>query len=154
MEWKIRPIGLIHSPYVKKEETPIQSAFSEGRGEVEVFPEYEAGLKDIDGFSHLILLYYFHQAEGYSLSVKPFLDDTRRGLFATRYPARPNPIGLSVVRLLERRGNVLQIAGVDVLDGTPLLDIKPYVPQFDEREEVTIGWLKDKVRPRKPKEPV
>lgn len=145
MEWKIRPIGLIRSPYSDGEETPIQSAFSGGRGEIEVFPEYEAGLKDIDGFSHLILLYYFHRVEGYSLSVKPFLDDTPRGLFATRYPARPNPIGLSVVRLLERRGNVLQIAEVDVLNGTPLLDIKPYVPQFDERKGATVGWLKDRL---------
>jgi len=145
MEWKIRPIGLIRSPYTDEEETPIQSAFSEGRGEIEVFPEYEAGLKDIDGFSHLILLYYFHQVKGYSLSVKPFLDDTPRGLFATRYPARPNPIGLSVVRLLERRGNVLQIGEVDVLDGTPLLDIKPYVPHFDERKGATVGWLQDRL---------
>lgn len=145
MEWKIRPIGFIRSPYTNEEETPIQSAFSEGRGEVEVFPEYEAGLKDIDGFSHLILLYYFHQAKGYSLSVKPFLDDRPKGLFATRHPARPNPIGLSVVRLLERRGNVLQIAEVDLLDGTPLLDIKPYVPQFDERKGATAGWLEGRV---------
>lgn len=126
-------------------ETPIQSAFSEGRGEIQVLPEYEAGLKDIDGFSHLILLYYFHRAKRYSLSVKPFLDDTPRGLFATRYPARPNPIGLSVVRLLERKGNILQIAEVDVLDGTPLLDIKPYVPQFDERKGATVGWLEDRL---------
>jgi len=145
MEWKIKPIGLIRSPYTNAEETPIQSAFSEGRGEIEVFPEYEAGLKDIEGFSHLILLYYFHQAKGYSLSVKPFLDDTPKGLFATRHPARPNPIGLSVVRLLERRGNVLQIAEVDLLDGTPLLDIKPYVPQFDERKGATAGWLEDRL---------
>jgi len=145
MEWKIRPIGFIRSPYTNAEETPIQSAFSEGRGEVEVFPKYEAGLKDIDGFSHLILLYYFHQAKGYSLSVKPFLDDTPKGLFATRHPARPNPIGLSVVRLLERRGNVLQIAEVDLLDGTPLLDIKPYIPQFDERKGATAGWLEGRV---------
>ena len=145
MEWKIKPIGLIRSPYTAGKETPIQSAFSEGRGEIEVFPEYEAGLKDIDGFSHLILLYYFHRVEGYSLSVKPFLDDTRRSLFATRYPARPNPIGLSVLRLLERRGNILYIAEVDVLDGTPLLDIKPYAPQFDERKGASVGWLKDRL---------
>jgi tRNA-Thr(GGU) m(6)t(6)A37 methyltransferase TsaA len=145
MEWKIKPIGLIRSPYTNAEETPIQSAFSEGRGEIEVFPEYEAGLKDIEGFSHLILLYYFHKAKGYSLSVKPFLDDRPKGLFATRHPARPNPIGLSVVRLLERRGNVLQIAEVDLLDGTPLLDIKPYVPQFDERKGATAGWLEGRV---------
>ncbi len=143
--FKAQPIGIIHSPYTDPKEVPIQGRFSGARGEIEVFPKYEQGLKDIDGFSHLILLYYFHQEKGYSLLVKPFLEDTRRGLFATRYPARPNPIGLSVVRLLERRGNILQIAEVDVLDGTPLLDIKPYVPQFDERKGATVGWLKDRL---------
>lgn len=143
--FKVHPIGIIHSPYTDPQEIPIQGRFSEARGEIELFPEYEEGLKDIVGFSHLIILYWFHRAEGHSLLVKPFLDDTPRGLFATRYPARPNPIGLSVVRLLERKGNILQIAEVDVLDGTPLLDIKPYVPQFDERKEATIGWLRDRV---------
>ncbi len=145
MEWKMKPIGLIRSPYSNGEETPIQSTFSGGRGEIEVFPEYEAGLKDIDGFSHLILLYCFHRVKGYSLSVKPFLNDTPKGLFATRYPARPNPIGISVVRLLERRGNILYVAEVDMWDGTPLLDIKPYVPQFDERKGATVGWLEDRL---------
>lgn len=96
-------------------------AFSEG--EIKVFPEYEAGLKNVDGFSHLILLYYFHEVKGYPLSVKPFLENTPRGLFATRYPAGSNPSGLSVVRLLARRENILQIAEVDLLDRTPLLDI-------------------------------
>ncbi len=143
--FKVQPIGIIHSPYTDPQEAPIQGHFSEARGEIELFPEYEEGLKDIEGFSHLILLYYFHQAKGYSLSVKPFLDDTPKGLFATRHPARPNPIGLSVVRLLERRGNTLQIAEVDLLDGTPLLDIKPYVPQFDERKGATAGWLEGRV---------
>ncbi len=143
--FKVQPIGIIHSPYIDPQQVPIQGRFSEAEGEIELFPEYEEGLKDIDGFSHLIILYWFHRAESHSLLVKPFLDDEPHGLFATRYPARPNPIGLSVVRLLERRGNILQIAEVDVLDGTPLLDIKPYVPQFDERKEATIGWLRDRV---------
>lgn len=143
--FKVHPIGIIHSPYTDPQEVPIQGRFSEVGGEIELFPEYEEGLKDIDGFSHLIILYWFHRAERYSLSVKPFLDDTPKGLFATRYPARPNPIGLSVVRLLERRRNILQIAQVDVLDRTPLLDIKPYVPQFDERKGATVGWLKDRL---------
>lgn len=143
--FKVQPIGIIHSPYTDPQQVPIQGRFSEAGGEIELFPEYEEGLKDIDGFSHLILLYHFHQVRGYSLTVKPFLDDTPRGLFATRYPARPNPIGLSVVRLLGRRGNVLQIAEVDLLDGTPLLDIKPYVPQFDERKGATVGWLEDRL---------
>ncbi len=143
--FKVQPIGIIHSPYTDPQEVPIQGRFSEARGEVDLSPEYEEGLRDIDGFSHLIILYWFHRAEGHSLLVKPFLDDTPRGLFATRHPARPNPIGLSVVRLLERRGNILQISEVDVLDGTPLLDIKPYIPRFDERKGATVGWLRDRL---------
>jgi tRNA-Thr(GGU) m(6)t(6)A37 methyltransferase TsaA len=107
---------------------------------VEVYPQFVDGLQDIEGFSHIILLYVFHQSSGYSLRVKPFLDDQLRGLFATRYPGRPNPIGLSVVRLLRRRENILEIEGVDVLDGTPLLDIKPYVPDFDVHTETRTGW--------------
>lgn len=138
----LKLIGLIHSPYTTEEEMPIQGRFrSEVTGEIEVFKEYEEGLKDIEGFSHLIILYWFHRAGKPSLLVRPYLDKNPHGIFATRYPARPNPIGLSVVRLLGREGNILRIAEVDVLDGTPLLDIKPYVPQFDQREGVRIGWL-------------
>jgi tRNA-Thr(GGU) m(6)t(6)A37 methyltransferase TsaA len=109
-------------------------------GRIEVYPEFAAGLQDLDGFSHLILLYVFHQSNGYTLQVKPFLDDQVRGLFATRYPRRPNPIGLSIVRLLARQENILDIEGVDMLDGTPLLDIKPYIPDFDVRTESRSGW--------------
>jgi len=146
----LKPIGVIHSPYKTKEEMPIQGRFRpEVTGEIEVFEKYEEGLKDVEGFSHLIILYWFHRAGKPSLLVRPYLDDNPRGVFATRYPARPNPIGLSVVRLLKREGNVLHIAEVDVLDGTPLLDIKPYVPQFDRREGARIGWLRGKAGGRR-----
>lgn len=142
----MRPIGVIHSPFAAKEATPIQPFKSNAVGRVEVYKKFEAGLKDITGFSHIILIYKFHKAKGYELLVKPFLDKRRRGLFSTRYPARPNQIGISVVRLLRRRGNVLYVRGIDVLEGTPLLDIKPYVPSFDEVGKVRIGWLKNKQR--------
>ncbi len=140
MEFTMKSIGVIHSPFADKEQTPIQSARSQAIGQVEVYPEFVDGLQDTEGFSHLILLYAFHQSEGYLLHVKPFLDDQLRGLFATRHPCRPNPIGLSIVRLTTRHGNVLEIEGVDVLDGTPLLDIKPYVPDFDVRDNTRVGW--------------
>ena len=107
-----------------------------------MLPEYAAGLAGLEGFSHIILLYFFHHAQpGYELSVVPYLDDKPKGLFAMRYPRRPNPIGLSVVRLVRREGNLLHVDGIDVLDGTPLLDIKPYVPPFDAFPEATLGWL-------------
>lgn len=141
MEYIMRPIGTVHSPFLEKKSTPIQPSRSQARGHVEVFPEYSDGLQDLDGFSHIILLYVFHCSEGYSLKVKPFLDDKQHGLFATRYPCRPNPIGLSVVRLVSINDNLLEIEGVDVLDGTPLLDIKPYVTEFDHRDNVRTGWL-------------
>ncbi|GAB4530118.1 MAG: tRNA (N6-threonylcarbamoyladenosine(37)-N6)-methyltransferase TrmO [Anaerolineae bacterium] len=140
MEYILKPIGVIHSPFTDKRQTPIQASRSQAIGQVEVYPEFTGGLQDVEGLSHLILLYIFHCSSGYTLRVKPFLDDQPRGLFATRYPCRPNPIGLSVVRLLGRRGNLLDIEGVDVLDGTPLLDIKPYVPEFDVRADVQTGW--------------
>jgi tRNA-Thr(GGU) m(6)t(6)A37 methyltransferase TsaA len=141
MEFIMRPIGVIHSPFTDKERTPIQPSRSQAQGRVEVYPEFAAGLEDIEGFSHIILLYVFHQSSGFSLRVKPFLDDQQHGLFATRYPRRPNPIGLSIVRLAARQDNLLQIEGVDVLDGTPLLDIKPYVSDFDLRVATRSGWL-------------
>jgi tRNA-Thr(GGU) m(6)t(6)A37 methyltransferase TsaA len=137
-----RPIGTVRSPFKEPPGTPIQpSASPETQGVVELFPEYQEGLQDLEGFSHLILLYCFHLSQGFSLKVKPFLDEVRRGLFATRAPARPNPIGLSVVRLERIDGTRLYIREVDVVDGTPLLDIKPYVPRFDSRPEANSGWL-------------
>ena len=119
---------------------PIQASRSTAQGQVILEPEFTAGLKDLEGFSHIILLYVFHRSSGYSLEVQPFLDDQTRGLFATRYPRRPNPLGLSIVRLLECHENILEIMDVDVLDGTPLLDIKPYMPDFDIRTDVEMGW--------------
>ena len=137
-----RPIGIIHSPFKEPEGTPIQPTAAIGiDGTVEVFQEYAEGLRDIEGFSHIILIYHFHLAQGYSLKVKPFLDDQFHGVFATRAPSRPNPIGLSVVRLIRVEKNLLHIRDVDVVDGTPLLDIKPYVPEFDGRKTEKAGWL-------------
>ena len=142
MEYTYRPIGVIHTPHKEPKGTPIQPTGAQGiEGTIELNPEYRPGLKDLDGFSHVILLYHFHRAEGYSLQVKPYMDKDTHGVFATRIPGRPNPIGLSVVRLLDIEGGTLRIQDVDILDGTPLLDIKPYVPAFDHRETDRIGWL-------------
>jgi tRNA-Thr(GGU) m(6)t(6)A37 methyltransferase TsaA len=137
-----RPIGLIHTPFKQREGMPIQPSRGRGvRGTVEVAPEYADGLADLDGFSHVVLIYHFHQSHGFDLRVTPFLDKEKRGLFATRAPRRPNAIGLSVVRLLGIEGNRIAVQDLDILDGTPLLDIKPYVPEFDHRTEVREGWL-------------
>ncbi len=142
MKIEYQPIGVIHSPFGQIEGTPIQPSHAEGvNGTVEVYPEYAEGLSDLDGFSHVILLYHMHESRRYRLKVVPFLDTEPRGLFATRAPSRPNPIGLSVVRLVAIKDGQLLIEGVDILDGTPLLDIKPYVDEFDGRGEVRVGWL-------------
>ena len=136
------PIGTIHTPFTELVGMPIQPGGGEGiEGTVELFPEFQEGLKDLDGFSHIILLYYLHLSQGYSLTVTPFLDDQKRGLFATRAPKRPNQIGLSVVRLTEVSENILTICDVDMIDGTPLLDIKPYVPEMQPSADVRTGWL-------------
>jgi tRNA (adenine37-N6)-methyltransferase len=140
MDFTLHPIGVIHSPFTNKKQTPIQPTRSQALGTVEVFPEFLDGMEGLDGFSHLILLYIFDRSDGYSLRVQPFLDDRTHGIFATRYPYRPNPLGLSIVRLLKRDGALLEIEGVDVLDKTPLLDIKPYVPDFDLRLNARAGW--------------
>lgn len=144
-ELACKPIGVIRSPYKDIKGMPIQPSGARGvKGVVEIEPEFAEGLRDLDGFSHIILIYHFHLSEGYSLVVKPFLDERQRGLFATRAPRRPNPIGISVVRLEGIEGCKLHIQDVDVLDGTPLLDIKPYVPEFDVREVDRCGWLEGK----------
>jgi tRNA-Thr(GGU) m(6)t(6)A37 methyltransferase TsaA len=136
------PIGVIHSPFAGIQDMPIQSAGARGiRGTVEVFAEFATGLQDLEGFSHVILLYHFHRATQARLIVVPFLDKEAHGVFATRAPTRPNPIGMSVVKLLRVEGPLLEIENVDVLDGTPLLDIKPYVPEFDHFEVERTGWL-------------
>jgi tRNA-Thr(GGU) m(6)t(6)A37 methyltransferase TsaA len=135
------PIGVIHSPFKKQADTPIHGVYApESRGEVEVFPQYADGLNNIAGFSHLILIYHFHLAKGYSLLTEPFLDNGSKGIFSIRHFKRPNSIGLSVVRLYSVRRNILEIGEVDVVDGTPLLDIKPYMPDFDHRLNVRTGW--------------
>ncbi len=142
MEAVIKSIGVIQTPFESLEGMPIQpSGASEIHGTIILDSEYEKGLEDIEGFSHLILLYLFHKSKNFDLMVKPFLDDQKRGLFSTRAPRRPNPIGLSIVQLIKRDGPKLSIKGIDVLNNTPLIDIKPYVPQFDTREAVRAGWL-------------
>lgn len=139
---ELKPIGTIHTPFKEKDGMPIQPAGAAGvKGVVEVFDEYRAGLKDLEGFSHIILIYEFHRSQGFKLEVVPFLDDKPRGLFATRAPKRPNPIGLSTVRLDRIEDGNLYVQNVDILDGTPLLDIKPYVPDFDRYTEIRTGWL-------------
>ncbi len=136
----MHPIGVLHTPFTEKHQMPIQASRSQATGRVEIFPEFVDGLKDIEELSHIHLLYVLHKANGYELQVKPFLDDRKHGIFATRYPCRPNPIGMSIVRILTCHENILIVEGVDMLDGTPLLDIKPYVPDFDVRTDVRTGW--------------
>ena len=140
-----RPIGVIRSPFRDAANMPIQPAGARGIGGTVALDEhYREGLRDVDGFSHVILIYHFHLSRGHSLLVKPFLDDAMRGVFATRAPRRPNPIGLSVVRLVRVEGTVLFIEDVDIVDGTPLLDLKPYVPLFDGRQDAKTGWLAER----------
>jgi tRNA-Thr(GGU) m(6)t(6)A37 methyltransferase TsaA len=139
--WVIRPIGYVRSPHQAMDKTPIQPVFAPTcEGRIELGEQYAAGLKDIEGFSHLHVVYWMHRSGQPSLVVKPFLEDREHGLFATRAPARPNPIGLSIVRLVRREGNVLHVAGVDMLDGTPVLDIKPYIVRFDCIADARSGW--------------
>ncbi len=139
------PIGVIRSPFKEAAGMPIQPiGGKEFHGRIELLPEYVPGLQDLEAFSHLILLYFFHKVQGYQLKIQPFLDDSPHGVFATRAPRRPNPIGLSIVRLERIQGNILYIQDVDIIDGTPLLDIKPYVVEFDVRQETRSGWLAGK----------
>jgi tRNA (adenine37-N6)-methyltransferase len=147
-----RPIGIIHSPFSSKDEAPVQGAFRpNAMGSVEVFEEYGQGLQDIEGFSHIFLIYSLDRSGAIELVRPTFLDDEPHGIFASRHPARPNSIGLTVVRLLQRKGNRLEVAGIDVLDGTPLLDIKPYIPRFDCYPEASEGWTTGKEERSKPK---
>ena len=142
MEIVYRPIGVVHSPFKDIKGMPIQPIGAANiKGSVEILPELAEGLRDLDGFSHIILLYHFHQVRESKLVVIPFMDIQPRGVFATRAPKRPNPIGLSIVRLLRIEHNILHIENVDILDGTPLLDVKPYVPEFDQPTVDRVGWL-------------
>jgi tRNA-Thr(GGU) m(6)t(6)A37 methyltransferase TsaA len=143
---RLRPIGVVHTPFKEPKGTPIQPAMADGaRGTVTVFEEFQDGLKDLEGFERIWLICWFHLAPKARLLVTPFLDDRQHGVFATRAPARPNPIGISSVRLLRIDGNILTVADVDIVDGTPLLDIKPYAPAFDCYKVKRSGWL-DKAR--------
>jgi tRNA-Thr(GGU) m(6)t(6)A37 methyltransferase TsaA len=138
---EIKPIGMIHSPHLDTSKTPIQPVYSKGiRGTVEVYPEYENGLKDLEAFSHIYLIYYFHKAGGEKLIVKPYLEDVERGVFSTRAPVRPNHIGISIVELVAVKNNILTVENIDILDQTPLVDIKPYTTKFDLMENVRSGW--------------
>ncbi len=135
------PIGVIRSEHTRPDETPIQPVYAQGcQGRAEILPQYAEGLRSLEGFSHIYLIYHLHLAGQPRLLVKPFLQDVEHGVFATRAPCRPNPIGLSIVRLVRREGNTLHLDGVDVLDGTPLLDIKPYTTRFDHVDTTSNGW--------------
>lgn len=145
MEIKVKPIGIIHSPFKQAADIPKpkrydSKRFKATRGEIEVYPEYKEGLKDIDGFSHLIVLFFFHKSEKTHLTAHPPLDNKPRGIFATRSPHRPNLIGSTVVKLHSRRGNILKISGIDMIEGTPVLDIKPYTLS-DQKKGIRLGWI-------------
>ncbi len=141
-----RPIGIVHSPFKEPKGTPIQASGAKGiQGKIEVFPEFSAGLKDIEGFSHIILIYHLHLIKNTKLEVKPFLDKQTHGIFATRAPGRPNSIGISVVQLIQVENNILTVEDFDIIDGTPLLDIKPFITEFDYRDVTKNGWYKENV---------
>jgi tRNA-Thr(GGU) m(6)t(6)A37 methyltransferase TsaA len=149
---QLTPIGTIQTPFRQLADMPIQPCGAQGvAGQIILRPELATGLRDLDGFSHLIAIYLFHQVVRSALTVTPFLDDQPRGVFATRAPTRPNPIGLSVLAIKAIDGNILQVEHVDMLDGTPLLDLKPYVPQFDQVTDVRIGWLEEQIQQAKDK---
>ena len=146
-EVRYAPIGIVRSPFTAIAGMPLQTvAAPDVEGQVEIFPTYAAGLRDLGGFSHVHLLTHLHRAKPGDLEVVPFLDDEPHGVFATRAPGRPNRLGLSVVRLLEVDGTTLRVSGLDLLDGTPVLDLKPYVPEFDHVAADRIGWFEGKSR--------
>ena len=142
----IRPIGIVHTPHSDIKNMPIQPIAATGiKGYIELLPEYAEGLKDMEGFSHITLVYHFHKINGYDLITIPFMDDKPHGIFACKAPKRPNAIGISTVLLLGIDGNIIHIEQVDMLDGTPLIDIKPFYPRYDNRENVTTGWLEKNI---------
>ena len=145
MSLEVRPIGIIRTQFKTSHGVPIQSCKSNAAGLVEVYEEYVKGLDSLDEFSHIILLYWFHNTKPPRMEVKPYLDSKIHGLFSTRAPARPNPIGLSIVELNEINGSVIKFIGADMLDKTPLIDIKPFIPEFDNRIDATSGWLTTKI---------
>ncbi|MDY1591710.1 MAG: tRNA (N6-threonylcarbamoyladenosine(37)-N6)-methyltransferase TrmO [Methanofastidiosum sp.] len=139
------PIGIVHSEFKEKINVPIQSVFSNKKGIIEIFPQFSDGLKDLDGFSHIFLIYHFHLSKGFTLKVKPFLDDVERGIFSTRAPKRPNSIGLSILSIERIENNIVYVSDIDIIDNTPVLDIKPYIPDFDLRQNVKDGWFSNKI---------
>ena len=140
-EFIFHAIGIVHSPHKDQSSTPIQPVFARGiKGTVTLDPRYSSGLMDLEAFSHIYLFYVFHKAQETKLTVRPFLEETQHGVFATRAPCRPNKLGFSVVKLISIEDNILHIEDVDILDGTPIVDIKPYVKRFDMRESVRSGW--------------
>ena len=141
MKIEIQAIGIIHTVYNEISDMPIQPMAATEEAYIELYPKFIDGLKDIEGFSHITLLYHLHKVEGYALQVTPFMDTVEHGIFATRSPKRPNAIGLSTVKLIRVEGSKLYIEQADMLDGTPLIDIKPFFPRYDNREDVRIGWL-------------
>jgi tRNA-Thr(GGU) m(6)t(6)A37 methyltransferase TsaA len=149
----IDPIGIIRSPFTTRENMPIQPKGAAGAvGTLELLPEYADGLADLDGFSHIYVLYHFHRADATELTVTPFMDTVPRGVFATRAPVRPSRLGLSIVELLSVDGHRVEVRNIDVLDGTPLLDIKPYIAAFDQPGPTRSGWMQatdDAVRRRR-----
>jgi len=149
MKITFKPIGVVHSPFKRKEDIKSEiythpQGFEKFHGELEIFKEYEEGLKDVEGFSHLIILFAFHKSKGFKLLAKPLLDKTLRGIFAIRGPNRPNPIGMTVVKNIKKKGNILRVAGIDMIEGTPILDIKPYTIR-DQKMDITMGWLTNKL---------
>jgi tRNA-Thr(GGU) m(6)t(6)A37 methyltransferase TsaA len=147
MKINYQSIGTIHTPFTDLSDMPIQpTGETSAPGTAHLDPRYIPALKDLEGFSHVILIYHFHRSKRVDLTVTPFMDSEPRGLFATRAPTRPNPIGISIVALHGIDGNILQLGNVDILDGTPLLDIKPYVPDFDTPKDVRSGWLENSTR--------
>ena len=142
-----KPIGIIHSPYKTRAEAPPQGR--DEISEIEIHKEYESGLKDIEGFSHLHIFYWLHMSKGYTLSVNTPWDSKPHGLFATRTPNRPNPMGYSVVELIERKGNILKVKGLDAIEGTPVIDIKPYITEVDAKSHAKSGWIAGKIKNRK-----
>jgi len=144
-EFELRPVGVIHSPYRNTSQAPYQGRRRKDISQIEIFKEFEEGLQDIEGFSHIIVIYWFHKSEEFHLLVKTPWDDKPHGVFATRSPHRPCPLGLTVADLLGREKNILKVQGLDAVDGTPVLDIKPYIPSIDESWPAKIGWLEGKL---------
>lgn len=146
----LKSIGQVHSPFKNKQDIEpgkfaTSTGFDQIEGELEIDKKFSEGLTDLEDFSHIIVIFGLHKAEGFKLLTTPFLDNTPRGVFATRSPHRPNPIGMTIVKIIKRKHNILRVSGLDMIEGTPILDIKPYTPR-DRKEEIEIGWLSDKIK--------